>query len=149
MMTQSAGRRSRPSGARPRILRMRTLWFALAGLAVVVMLRRGTQTITEGYQTASAVLRLEEELAELQQEHDELQWRLQFLRTPEGKRLEAARQLVLVRQGEHLLAPPHDDEAREAMSGLGGDPSRARQPAEIVKRWARSPGTRPRAAEEP
>jgi len=139
MTRHDAWRRGRPSNSKRGILQTRTLWFALAALAVVAMLRRSVQTVGDGYRTSAAVLKLEAELAELQREHDELQNRLAFLATPEGKRLEAAYQLKLVRPGERLLTMRQDDETRDAMSALDSDQSRAEQPAEIVKRLARSP----------
>jgi hypothetical protein len=129
----------RPHASRSRILRTRILWFSLAGLAVFVMLRRSAQTASEAYRTSADVLRLEQELTDVQREHDELQGRLESLGTAEGKRMEAAHQLKLVRPGEHLLTVREDDETREAMSSFDAEPSRADQPLEVIKRMAHSP----------
>jgi hypothetical protein len=119
---------------------MRVLWFTLAGIAVLAILRGSAQTITDGYRTSAGVLQLEEQLDKLQREHDELQGRLEFLGTPEGKRIEAAHQLKVVRPGEHLLTMRQDDETREAMASFESGRSRAEQPAEVMKRLLRSPG---------
>ena len=143
MSRHDAWSRARLPHSNPRTLYVRALWFALAGLVVAVMLRGGVQAVSDGYRTSAAVLQLEEELADVQREHDALQDRLAFLATPEGKRLEAVYQFKLVRPGEHLLTVRQDDETRETMSTFDPGPARSEQPAEVVKRYIHSPSKRP------
>ncbi|MFQ5810390.1 MAG: hypothetical protein ACE5JM_12280 [Armatimonadota bacterium] len=139
MSRQVGWGRIRPHAVRRRIIQMRILWFTLAGIAVLAILRGSAQTITDGYRTSAGVLQLEEELGKLQREHDKLQGRLELLRTPEGKRLEAAHQFKVVRPGEHLLTMRQDDETRAAMSSFDARRSRSEQPVEVLKRLVRSP----------